>query len=837
MKIKFMMIALITSFMVTLSGYDLKTVELVPVNFRQPPSHSPVKMIENGKLNFAIVADLKTERQIQKTNRTQQSIGPAIRIIKEAIEKCTGLTPLILDVKDAKKAKYMIVVGDCSIARENGVFAQKSADQELTIKTFAKGIIIAGKDSSLIPGYNMHPLDQKGSSLGTKFAAYDFVERFLGVRYYFPGEYGTLWPEIKELTLHPVHYTDAPYFEDRNGIFQLSESIRKPHARKFWEKYLGKLTDEDVRFWERWRMGRIQPSGGSHSPNPARLAKAYPDKLDAIFYKSPTGNHWYNPKAHFGNYYNVVDLELADILIHSAKKYYASKGKINESGFAGCSNSFFSFGMCDTYLPDTEVIHHPTVKKLDLMTPKDIARGRNASMANIYARFHQYLAKRMLKELPGKKLYILAYYNAQFAGNDPRWTLPPNTEVNLCIGSMPNLVRNKKIAQDAVKLAGEWYESLGKRPVQKMWLYGSKDPYVQAINGEFVGDLPKVFGKYLGRNSLYFDHGVGYPGTFWFHYFSSYAAYRSMWSPKWDSAAAINAHWQKFYGKEVGKHLREFHKHLRYCYMKYVINGPEDNKAIAYPETEINKLESMLEKARKAVKPGTVEEKRFLLVAAPWKKAFEQTRNFLSYERPVYEAYQLLQGEKAVIDGKGDEAFWKKVRIMPMVDPRGSRTSPKYSTDIRLAWDKQGLYGLFTMKHSPILANPEKWVFQNDNFEFFLSPGLKKEVKFQFAFDALNRKFLGTQRLLPILQPFDRFWKAPGLKLQCNAGKDFFTAEFFIPYKTLQVPAPKAYDVWLCNVIRNKISMPKEFSGSAITRGNNHDMNMYGMLKFAGKGE
>ncbi len=232
-----------------------------------------------------------------------------------------------------------------------------------------------------------------------------------------------------------------------------------------------------------------------------------------------------------------------------------------------------------------------------------------------------------------------------------------------------------------------------------------------------------------------------------------------------------------------------------------------------------------------------MEEKRFLLVAAPWKKAFEQTRNLLSYERPVYEAYQLLQDEKAVIDGKGDEAFWKKVRIMPMVDPRGSSTSPKYSTDIRLAWDKQGLYGLFTMRHSPILANPEKWVFLNDNFEFFLSPGLKKEVKFQFAFDALNRKFHGTQRLLPILQPFDRFWKAPGFKLQCNTGKDFFTAEFFIPYKTLHVPAPRAYDVWLCNVIRNKISMPKEFSGSAITRGNNHDLNMYGMLKFAGKGE
>ena len=837
MKIKTITAAAVMSLTCLLHGYDLKTVELVPVKFEKAPAHAPVSMISNGKLNFAIVADLNAEKRMQKKNRTQKSIEPAILIIKEAIEKCTGITPEILDVKDAAKAKYMIVVGDCSITRQNGIDVSKLPTQGLAIKTFEKGIIVAGHDSSLVEGYNKHPLDQKGSSLGTKYAAYDFVERFLGVRYYFPGEYGTLWPEIRELTLKPAYYTDAPYFDYRFGVYQLGESIRTKNSRKFWEKYLGKLTDRNVRFWNRWRMGYIDPPAGSHSPRPDRLAKAYPDKLETIFYKSPSGNLWYNTKAHVGNYYDVVNLEFADLLIESAKKYYKSNGKINEAGFTGCNNSFFSFGMCDTLLPETEVIHHPTVKKLGLMTQKDIARGNNAGMANIYARFHQYLANRLQKEFPGVKLYILAYYNALYAGNDPRWKLPPNTEVNLCIGTMPNYVRNKKAAEKALKIAKEWYESLGNRPVQKMWLYGSKNPYVQTVNGEFVGDIPKLYGKYLGRNALYFDHSSDYPGTFWFHYFSSYAAFRSMWNPDWDAAAAIDAHWENFYGKEVGKHLCEFHKHLRYCYMKYVINGPADNKTIAYPVTEINKLEAMLEKARKAVKPGTVIEKRFQLVAAPWKKAFESTRNQLTYDRPIHNAYQLLNGEKAVIDGAGTEKFWSKAQNLKLIDPNGSNTPVKFPAEIKFAWDKDGLYGLFTTKHSPILADNKKSLFVNDNFELFLSPGLKKEVKFQFAFDALNQTFTGTQRLLPILQPFDRYWKAPGFKVACKYGKDFYTAEFFIPFKALGVKTPRAYSTWLCNAVRNKNSMPREYSGSSMTLGNNHNMDMYGILKFAGKGE
>ena len=36
----------------TAFAYDLKTVELVPVEFQKTPAHAPVRLVGNGKLPF-----------------------------------------------------------------------------------------------------------------------------------------------------------------------------------------------------------------------------------------------------------------------------------------------------------------------------------------------------------------------------------------------------------------------------------------------------------------------------------------------------------------------------------------------------------------------------------------------------------------------------------------------------------------------------------------------------------------------------------------------------------------------------------------------------------------
>lgn len=823
-----------------ISAYDIRTKTLVPVTLQKAPTHAPLKLIEGGQLNFAIVFDKKAESEMQGKNRTRKSIAPAVEALSEAIAKCTGRKPDAVDVKDAGRYRYLIVVGDNEIARANGVNAASLPPQGFAVKSFERGIIIAGNDSSLVEGYNMKPLEARGSSTGTKYGAYDFTERFLGVRYFFPGEYGTLWPRVQELTITPVHYTDAPYFDTRSGEFYAIQcTIGTPEGKKFWEPYLGKITRKDHAFLDTWRMGSTIPTGGSHCPRPERIAKAYPDRLKTIFYTSPAGNFWFNSKAHIGNYFDVINLQFADLLMESYKKFYASGGKIDEGGFLdqGCNDTYVSFGMCDTLMPDTDVINHPTVRKLGLMTEKDLARGKNSGMANIYARFHQYLAERIRKEFPGKKLYIMAYYNVQYAGNDPRWKLPSNTEVNLCLGDLPNKTRDPDAMRQAVGIAREWYESLGKRPVQKLWLYTGNNPFVIAVCGEFVREIPKIFGKYLGRTSLFYDHCMSRPGNVWFHYPSAYAAYRSMWNPEWDAAAAIDAHWEPFYGKETGRCLREFHQLLRDCYLKYALKDPGSSRSVLYPFHELEQMEKLLEQAEKAVKPGSVEEKRLRLFLAPWPKAIQAVKNQLSYERPVYNVYQLLNSETVRMNGKGDEPFWAKVRTMPLIDPKGSSEKPKFPASLKLTWNKSGIYGLFETFYAPV-AEKKNDIWANDNYEIILSPGMKKEVEYQFVFDPLKNLFFGTRRFLPIPQPFDSHWKAPGFKLESRLTSDGWTAEFFIPFNVMDGrKTPSPYETWLCNIVRNKAGKEKEYMGTAMTLGNNHNLNMFGLIKFSGKGE
>jgi hypothetical protein len=95
------------------------------------------------------------------------------------------------------------------------------------------------------------------------------------------------------------------------------------------------------------------------------------------------------------------------------------------------------------------------------------------------------------------------------------------------------------------------------------------------------------------------------------------------------------------------------------------------------------------------------------------------------------------------------------------------------------------------------------------------------------------------QRFLPILQPLDRHWKAPGFKHVSTRTKDGkWTVEFYIPFSVFgEIKTPRVYEYWHCNIVRNKKGNDREYSGSSMTLGNNHNMNMYGMIQFAGKGE
>ena len=834
-SIKSMAAALLAlTFCAGVQAYDLKNPALTPVQFKTAQKHAPIQLVKDGKLQFAIIADLKEYR-----SKREWSVNTAVEELKTAFQCCTGMVPEVFPsakVSDAqKKYPFLISVGSNPLSAKY-VNVKNLKQEGFEIVTIPQGVVICGMDSTIDPEYNKHPLDMKGEIRGTLWGTYDFLERIMGVRYYMPGT-GTIFPEIKDLTVTPFAYYDFPRLPGRNGIFFVNctmlpstkNAYRKAGWVEDWIPYLGKDINikSATQINNRWRMGQVNPPFGGHDPHDKKFAKKHQDKLETIFYRSANGNFYYEPHELVGSYYDMVDLKFADILIDSWKRYFASEGKDND-GWSWANNQYVSFGVTDHRITVADVEIDPVVRKLNLITEADKKRG--APLANVYARFLQYLDQRLQKELPGVKLAVMAYYDIQFASLDPKWKLSKNVEVRYCEGGFPRLVHNKAEWAIVERHMKEWEDTTGN-PVRSIWAYNhNTNIYSRAMIGQMMGDAIKKWGNYAERDQVFFDHGGHY--DFWNHFPTKYVMYRSMWNPEFDCDAAIYEMFTILYGKKSADILIEFQRLLKKTYID--LSSKQKDGDILPPLATVDKLEKLLNQAEAALPAGNERaQKHFQLYKKLWPAAFQGTRNRYSFERVTYNVYQLLRKDKVVVDGKAD-TVWSKIKPMKVICPNGTGKQFKYPADIKLAWNKNGIYGFIKMPYKPEANFRAMW--QNDTVEMFFAPGLKKEKYFHLVFDAYMKHIENKAVLNPIPMPYGK-WQAPGYELKTKISDNNWTAEFFIPFAAMDVPAPKAYDSWLTNIVTNKMTMPAEYAGTSLTLNKNHDVEKYSIIKFAGKGD
>ena len=136
-----------------LCAENLKSKALFPVKREKNAPHAPLKLVENGKLNFVIVYDEKSEPA--KMMKTRKSARIAAYTIADAFERTTGKTPLIVPPGDKRIAnfKYVIAVGKTPYAALLKLNPLKMPKEGYTLATFDKGIVICGFDGSLIKDF------------------------------------------------------------------------------------------------------------------------------------------------------------------------------------------------------------------------------------------------------------------------------------------------------------------------------------------------------------------------------------------------------------------------------------------------------------------------------------------------------------------------------------------------------------------------------------------------------------------------------------------------------------------------------------------------------------
>ena len=198
-----------------LASIHLSAAETPPaLHFNPPP-----REIKTGKEMTTLVSNGKCDLEIvvpEEAGETAKYAGEELR--KFLQQGCGVKIPL---KRTRSGAKYAIILGDNALRR-------KAFPEFDPAKLTRDGFYILRKNGDIyIAGH-----DDKSKQIrkflnsrsgtwwndtyferGTLFGAYDFMERFAGIRFFFDGEIGTVVPKLKELKIPAsIHIMDRPDF-------------------------------------------------------------------------------------------------------------------------------------------------------------------------------------------------------------------------------------------------------------------------------------------------------------------------------------------------------------------------------------------------------------------------------------------------------------------------------------------------------------------------------------------------------------------------------------------------------------------------------------------------
>lgn len=175
----------------------------------------PVTLVKDGEPQCTIVVAAKPSKMAVL----------AAADLQWHIKKITDGT-VVPVVREGEAIKGLaIYIGESDKVRELGLKNHAFADRELAVKFFPDCIVLTGSadDWDKAPdgplNLEIKPFEMAGNR-GPLFATYEFIENFLGVRWYAPGDENISWPpKAKTLSVFPKDIRRSMAIRDRNTAF------------------------------------------------------------------------------------------------------------------------------------------------------------------------------------------------------------------------------------------------------------------------------------------------------------------------------------------------------------------------------------------------------------------------------------------------------------------------------------------------------------------------------------------------------------------------------------------------------------------------------------------
>lgn len=169
---------------------------------------------------------LADDVQIYLGERPSPVVRYAAEVLRDNLARVAGIRARVaVDGERPSIARTVISLGDNAFARASGIRLDGVPRDGYRLATAANRVYILGRDD---PSADPAVVPASGAAnfeRGTLNGVYGFLEDFVGVRFYFPGELGTAFRKKEAIVVPSRNEIVAPVFSDRNlaltgGVFE-----------------------------------------------------------------------------------------------------------------------------------------------------------------------------------------------------------------------------------------------------------------------------------------------------------------------------------------------------------------------------------------------------------------------------------------------------------------------------------------------------------------------------------------------------------------------------------------------------------------------------------------
>lgn len=385
--------------------------------------------------------------QIVISPNPSHAVRLAANELQYFIHKATGLQLPIVSTAPKGKA---IFVGHSDYTKALGFSAAKLGEQEYVIDISSQRIVLLGNDemgsptadqgrsnNGFSPAADRRQINYRQATgddttvgqltlpsifdaQGTCYAVYDFVERFLGIRFYGPHPTNVVIPSFKKKKIPATHIQRCPVIKYRDGSLTFGWLFMK-------EQFMDASEDMVQLYMRRMRMGGLRWAG-NHAftgfqdrflkPNPKRpelFEGAHPEYF-------AVGRNGGASERQFC----YTNPDFIRQVAQDAVRYFEGKGIIAEQVALG---DYFAIVPLDNANWCT---CEACQKLLDMDRNNILGQHFNCGTASHYIwNFVNQVAREVKRMAPGKKLSALAYHVYAYPPTD--MVLEDNIAVAPCL--------------------------------------------------------------------------------------------------------------------------------------------------------------------------------------------------------------------------------------------------------------------------------------------------------------------------------------------------------------------------------------------------------------------